>query len=38
MSIMQHEKSIYDYMDDLQAFAWMLLDLLGDRPVSEGLP
>ena len=38
MSIMQHKSSIMDYMDDLQAFAWMLLDLLGDRAISIGLP
>ena len=38
MSIMQHEQSIKDYMDDLQAFAWMLLDLLGDKPIGEGMP
>jgi hypothetical protein len=38
MSIMQHEKSVMDYMDDLQAFAWMLLDLLGDRQLHTGMP
>jgi len=38
MSTMQHEQSIKDYMDDLQAFAWMLLDLLGDKPIGEGMP
>ena len=25
-------------MDDIQAFAWMLLDLLGDKPIIEGMP
>ena len=38
MSIMQHEASIMDYMDDLQAFAWMLLDLLGGRAIHIGMP
>jgi hypothetical protein len=38
MSIMQHEVSIMDYMDDLQAFAWMLLDLLGGRAIHIGMP
>tara|TARA_X000000368_G_C23008910_1_gene702575 strand:+ start:194 stop:1540 length:1347 start_codon:yes stop_codon:yes gene_type:complete len=38
MSTMQHNLSIHDYMDDLQAFAWMLLDLLGNQPLSTGMP
>ena len=38
MSIGQHEKNIKDYMDDLQAFAWMLLDLLSDRVIMQGMP
>ena len=38
MSTMQHKLSIHDYMDDLQAFAWMLLDLLGNQPISSGMP
>lgn len=38
MATMQHNASIKDYMDDLQAFAWMLLDLLGDKPIAQGLP
>jgi serine/threonine protein kinase len=28
MSIMQHKTFVIDYMDDLQAIAWMLLDIL----------
>ena len=38
MSTMQHNVSVKDFMDDLQAFAWMLLDLLGDKPIIEGMP
>jgi len=38
MSTMQHNVSIKDFMDDIQAFAWMLLDLLGDKPIIEGMP
>ncbi len=38
MATMQHNVSIKDYMDDLQAFAWMLLDLLGDKPIGYGIP
>ena len=38
MAIMQHYVSVKDFMDDLQAFAWMLLDLLGDKPIIEGMP
>lgn len=38
MSTMQHKISIHDYMDDFQAFAWMLLDLLGDQPIATGMP
>lgn len=38
MATMQHYVSIKDFMDDLQAFAWMLLDLLGDKPIIEGMP
>jgi hypothetical protein len=38
MATMQHNTSIQDYMDDLQAFAWMLLDLLGDKPIAQGMP
>jgi hypothetical protein len=37
MSIGQHEKNIKDYMDDIQAFAWMLLDLLSDRLIMQGM-
>ena len=38
MATMQHYVSVKDFMDDLQAFAWMLLDLLGDKPIIEGMP
>ena len=38
MATMQHNVSVKDFMDDLQAFAWMLLDLLGDKPIIEGMP
>jgi len=38
MATMQHSATIKDYMDDLQAFAWMLLDLLGDKPITQGMP
>ena len=38
MSTMQHMISIKDYMDDFQAFAWMILDLLGDKPIGSGMP
>jgi hypothetical protein len=38
MSSMQHITSIIDYMDDFQAIAWMILDLLGDKPISVGMP
>jgi serine/threonine protein kinase len=38
MSTMQHIVSIKDYMDDFQAFAWMILDLLGDKPIIDGMP
>jgi len=38
MSTMQHNVSVKDFMDDLQAFAWMLLVLLGDKPIIEGMP
>jgi len=37
MSVGQHEKNIKDYMDDIQAFAWMLLDLLSDRLIMVGM-
>jgi len=38
MATMQHIKSLNDYMDDFQAFAWMILDLLGDKPIGSGMP
>ena len=38
MATMQHYESVKDFMDDLQAFAWMLLDLLGDKPIIIGMP
>ena len=38
MATMQHNVSVKDFMDDLQAFAWMLLDLLGDKSIIEGMP
>ena len=31
MSIMQHKTYVIDYMDDLQAISWMLLDILGKK-------
>jgi len=38
MATMQHISSLNDYMDDFQAFAWMILDLLGDKPIGSGMP
>jgi hypothetical protein len=38
MATMQHITSLDDYMDDFQAFAWMILDLLGDKPIGSGMP
>ena len=38
MSTMQHIVSLDDYMDDFQAFAWMILDLLGDKLIGSGMP
>ena len=37
MATMQHITSLNDYMDDFQAFAWMILDLLGDKPIGYGM-
>ena len=31
MSIMQHKTYVIDYLDDLQAISWMLLDILGKK-------
>jgi serine/threonine protein kinase len=38
MSTMKHKKSIDDYMDDLQSFVWSILDVLGDKEISTGMP
>lgn len=38
MSTMKHKKSIDDYMDDLQSLAWSILDVLGDKEISKGMP
>jgi hypothetical protein len=35
---MKHKKSIDDYMDDLQSFVWSILDVLGDKEISTGMP
>jgi serine/threonine protein kinase len=38
MSTMKHKKSIDDYMDDLQSLVWSILDVLGDKEISKGMP
>jgi len=38
MSTMRHIVSVKDYMDDFQSFAWVILDLLGDKPIGNGMP
>lgn len=38
MSTMRHIVSVKDYMDDFQSFAWVILDLLGDKPIGKGMP
>lgn len=38
MSTMQHTSSIKDFMDDIQAFGWMLLDLLSDNEIGYSMP